>query len=68
MMSYSTIKLINRVSLFGIFILAIKVFFFENYFSEKFNLIALYVLIALLVVFPITKVLENKAKKRYENR
>ena len=68
MKTYSTIKLINRVSLFGIFILAIKIFFFEDYFSEKLNLIALIVLIALLVIFPITKVLEKRTKKRYENK
>jgi hypothetical protein len=67
-MSYDTLKLIRRISLFGIFILTIKIFFFENYFSEKFNKVTLYVLIVLFIIFPLIKILEKKAKERYENK
>lgn len=54
------LQLLNKISIVGILILTIKIIFFEKYFPQSINRMFLLILIALIIVFPITEIQKKK--------
>ena len=63
-----TFRLLSNISICGIFILTIEIFFFKKYFAQSVNLVLLYTLIALLIIFPIAELLKKRTIKKNERK